>query len=160
MKKEDLRKIIKEEFNKIAEASAIIVIDPVCPQCGHYNAMRPSEKKSNTYGEENRVCRDCGFEAIYSHKKKIDLGPRSSTYKRLDGEDGQLKEKSNTVIGENYIKNSIDTFISKSDQNSPYKPMIKLYWGGDNAKSETKWLSISWSTMIKLGNLLSSEEKS
>jgi len=139
-----LKNLIKEEK---------YFVNPVCPKCKHYNAMLLShEKQSGKYGEEARKCRDCGFEANYSHKDKIDIGNNTQTYKRLDGEDGQIKEESD--FQKNYLPNEVKNFVSKSNTNSPYKPQIKLHWADDNNEVNTKWLAVSWEMIGDLIDVL------
>jgi len=53
-----------------------------------------------------------------------------------------LKEESE--FSKNYIPIQVKDFIAKSDTNSPYKPQIKLHWGGDNGEANTKWISVPW----------------
>jgi len=58
----------------------------------------------------------------------------------------------------NYVKHEIEHFMSKSDQKSPYSPLIKFHWGGDNGEASTKWISVNWDSIAKIAELLSGNE--
>lgn len=63
-----------------------------------------------------------------------------------------IKEENESSF--NYHKSEISRFISQSDTSSPYKPQIKLHWGGDNGEANTKWLSIGWQQIDELLKIL------
>ena len=67
-----------------------------------------------------------------------------------------LREESD--FAKKYAPNEIKTFMDKSDVNSPYKPQLKLNWGGDGKASSTKWISVDWDTIEELYHLLDEKQ--
>jgi len=61
-----------------------------------------------------------------------------------------VKEELENIMSEesdfakNYIPMQVKDFIAKSDAKSPYKPQIKLHWGGDNGEANTNWIGVPW----------------
>lgn len=79
---------------------------------------------------------------------------------------GTTNLKEDSDFARNYYSNEIRQFMSASDKTTPYKPQIKLHWGGDNGEANTKWLSVDWQFIdgvLKLAEMMQnriSNEKS
>ena len=154
MKKFDIKKMIKEELREATtdwskanlsdyELSVVVAL---------YNQYSGERKKTvDDYKSINLEFARMYFDEYINDAASHPMSKK--TAKKILTKLWQINEQ---VLGEEdtYTSDAIKDFIAKSDTSSPYKPQIKLNWGGEGPSSMTKWLSVDWEIIEQMAEIL------